>query len=143
MKHKFATALLALTLPLALPLSLPAFADAARDKIIADLLLQAKAADAGFSAFSADDGKAFWQGTHAGGKPDTPSCTTCHTKDPKSAGQTRVGKAIEPMAVSANPKRFTDAETVAKWFLRNCNSVLGRECTAAEKGNVISYLASQ
>ncbi len=139
MKHKFAAALFALMLPL----SVPASADAARDKIIADLLTEAKAADPGFTGFSGDDGKAFWQGTHSGGKPDTPSCTTCHTKDPKAVGQTRVGKAIEAMAVSVNPKRFTDAETVAKWFLRNCNSVLGRECSAAEKGNVITYLAAQ
>ncbi len=139
MKHILAISIFAL----AVPLSIAAQADAGRDKILADLLAQAKTADANFAAFSADDGKAFWQGTHTGGKPDTPSCTTCHTKDPKATGQTRVGKAIEPMAVSANPKRFTDAETVAKWFLRNCNSVLGRECTAAEKGNVIAYLSTQ
>ncbi len=139
MKYKLITVLVALMLPM----SSTAFADAARDKIIADLLAQAKAVDGTFTAFSGDAGKAFWQGTHVGGKPDTPSCTTCHTIDPKAVGQTRVGKAIEPMAVSVNPKRFTDAETVAKWFLRNCNSVLGRECTAAEKGNVLTYLVSQ
>jgi Domain of unknown function (DUF1924) len=139
MTFKLAVTLLALFLSM----SAGAHADAARDAIIADLLSQAKSLDATFAAFSAEDGKAFWQGTHAGGKPDTPSCTTCHTKDPKAAGQTRVGKTIEPMAVSVNPKRFTDAETVAKWFLRNCSTVLGRECTAVEKGNVLAYLTSQ
>ena len=47
------------------------------------------------------------------------------------------------MAVSANPARFTDPDKVEKWFRRNCNSVLGRECSAAEKADVIAWLAGQ
>ena len=47
------------------------------------------------------------------------------------------------MAVSVSAERFTDPEKVAKWFTRNCNSVLGRECTAAEKGDVITYLSGK
>jgi isopentenyl phosphate kinase len=58
-------------------------------------------------------------------------------------GQTKAGKAIDPMAVSKTPTRFTEADKVAKWFLRNCNTVLGRECTPLEKGDVISYLSSK
>ena len=100
----------------------------------------AKAADAGFTDFSASRGQAFFLGQHAGGKPDTPSCTSCHTKDPKSAGRTRAGKEILPMAASANPKRFTDAADVEKWFRRKCGDVLGRECTVVEKGDVLAYL---
>lgn len=119
-----------------------AFADPARDAIVAALTAEAKAADPAFTSFSATDGKAFWTAKHTGGKADTDTCTACHTKDAKANGQTRAGKAIDPMAVSANPKRFTDAEKVAKWFGRNCNTVLGRECTAVEKGNVIAYLSS-
>ncbi|MFA7416183.1 MAG: DUF1924 domain-containing protein [Rhizobium sp.] len=115
----------------------PANADPARDAI-----LKGYATEAGVSSFSADAGKAFFQGTHTGGKPDTPSCTTCHTADPKSPGKTRAGKPIEPMAVSANPSRFTDVATVEKWFRRNCTSVLGRECTAQEKGDVLTYLSN-
>jgi hypothetical protein len=30
----------------------------------------------------------------AGGKPDTPACTTCHGKDPRAAGRTPAGKNI-------------------------------------------------
>ena len=120
-----------------------AVADPGRDAILAALTAEAKQAEPGFAGFSAARGEALWNATHTGGKPDTPSCTTCHTPDPTKAGQTRAGKAIEPMAVSISPKRFTDAETVAKWFTRNCNSVLGRECTAAEKGDVITYLSSK
>ena len=120
-----------------------AFADDRRDAILADLAAQAVAADPAFTAFSADRGKAFFLATPSSGKPDTPSCTTCHTKDPKAKGQTRAGKEILPMAVSKTPDRFTDAEKVAKWFLRNCSSVLGRECTAAEKGDFITNMAAQ
>ena len=47
------------------------------------------------------------------------------------------------MAASANPKRFTDAIEVEKWFKRNCGDVLGRECTAIEKGDVLAYLLSK
>ena len=83
------------------------------------------------------------EGIHSGGKPDTPACTTCHTDSPLNTGKTRAGKAIEPMAVSANPQRFTDMEKVEKWFGRNCNSVLGRDCTPQEKGDVATWLIAQ
>ena len=92
---------------------------------------------------SAARGEAFFKATHTGGKPDTASCTVCHTADPRSTGRTRAGKPIEPMAVSANPARFTDPAKVEKWFRRNCNSVLGRECTAAEKADVVAWLIGQ
>jgi len=120
-----------------------ALADDRRDAILTDFASQAKAADAKFAAFSADRGKAFWFADHAGGKPDSPSCTVCHTKDPKAKGQSRAGKELKPMAVSKTPDRFTDPEKVAKWFLRNCTTVLGRECTPIEKGDVVTFLASQ
>ena len=120
-----------------------AFADGRRDSILTEFANQAKAADAKFSGFSADRGKTLWFADHTGGKPDTPSCTTCHTKDPKAKGQSRAGKELSPMAVSKTPDRFTEPEKVAKWFLRNCMTVLGRECTPAEKGDVITFLASQ
>ena len=115
----------------------PAASAGPREAIIAALQ-----AEAGGAAFSATNGRAFYAANQTGGKPDTPSCTTCHTNNPKAMGQTRVGKPIDPMAVSANPSRFTDPDKLNKWFLRNCNSVLGRECTATEKGDVLTYLSS-
>ncbi len=121
----------------------PATAEPARDAILADLLLQAKTADGGFGGFAAERGKGFFLASPASGKPDTPSCTTCHTPSPQNTGKTRAGKEIKPMAVSANPARFTDPAEVEKWFGRNCNSVLGRDCTAAEKGDFITFMASQ
>lgn len=114
-----------------------------QDAVMAALTEAAKSADPGFKGFSADAGKALFMATHTGGKPDTPSCTTCHTENPSATGKTRAGKAIEPMAVSANSKRFTDMAEVQKWFGRNCNSVLGRDCTAQEQGDVATWLISQ
>ncbi len=92
---------------------------------------------------SADRGRVLFTTRHTGGKPDTPSCITCHTSNLRGRGETRAGKVIEPMALSANPTRFTDSAKVAKWFRRNCKTVLGRECVAAEKADVIAFLMSQ
>lgn len=121
----------------------PAKADPARDAILQSLAAEAKAADPQFPGFSANRGETFWMARHSGGKPDTPSCTSCHTTDPAKAGETRAGKRIEPMAVSVNPARFTKAEEVAKWFGRNCESVLGRPCTPLEKGDVLEFLSQK
>lgn len=104
---------------------------------------EAKASDPGFSGFSTERGEHLFRTNFSTGKPDTPSCTTCHTTDARKAGQTRAGKDIEPMAASANPKRFGDLEKTEKWFGRNCNNVLGRECTATEKGDFITFMLTR
>lgn len=120
-----------------------AFAEPKRDAILADLLAQAKRAEPGFTGFSAQRGAAFFKASHKGGKPDTPSCTSCHTASPQNQGRTRAGKDIQPMAVSKNPARFTNPEDVEKWFARNCSSVLGRACTPREKGDFITFMMGQ
>ena len=51
-------------------------------------------------------------------------------------------KAIEPLAPSANPKRFTDRAKVETAFGQNCMDVVGLACTAAEKADVLSWLLS-
>ena len=104
---------------------------------------EAKASDPGFSRFSAERGEHLFRTNFSTGKPDTPSCTTCHTTDATKTGQTRAGKDIEPMAASANPKRYSDQAKTEKWFGRNCNNVLGRECTATEKGDFITFMLAQ
>jgi len=50
-------------------------------------------------------------------------------------------KAIDPLGPAFNPKAFTDAARVEKWFRRNCKDVLARECSAAENADVLAYLA--
>lgn len=141
MNHKSAFAL-------AFGLSVAAFASAGyagpgQDAVIAAWAEKAKAADPAFAGFDAAAGKAFFFAKHVGGGPETPSCTSCHTDNILKPGQTRAGKTIDPMAASIQSDRYTDLAKVEKWIGRNCNSVLGRDCTAKEAGDVISWLASQ
>jgi hypothetical protein len=71
------------------------------------------------------------------------SCSTCHTAKPTVDGKhATTGKVISPMAPAFNPQRFTDAAKTEKWFRRNCNDVVGRECSAAEKADLLSWLLS-
>jgi len=69
------------------------------------------------------------------------SCASCHGSPPTEAGRhAATGKPIAPLAPAFNPERFTDPAKTEKWFRRNCNDVVGRECTAAEKADVLSWL---
>jgi hypothetical protein len=69
------------------------------------------------------------------------SCSSCHTAIPTVDGKhASTGKVIGPMAPAFNAERFTDSAKTEKWFRRNCNDVMGRECTAAEKADVLSWL---
>jgi len=71
------------------------------------------------------------------------SCATCHGATPVVPGQhAGTGKAIGALAPAANGERFTDAAKTDKWFRRNCNDVVGRECTAAEKADTLAWLLS-
>jgi Domain of unknown function (DUF1924) len=100
---------------------------------------QAKSADGAFVP-SADRGKNFYGRIFRAGT-DMASCSTCHTANPKSLGKhVMTGKAIQALSPNANPERFTDAQKSEKWFKRNCNDVIGRECTAAEKSDLTAWL---
>jgi len=69
------------------------------------------------------------------------SCASCHGEVPTQAGRhAATGKPIGALAPAFNPERFSDAEKAEKWFRRNCSDVIGRECTAAEKADVIAWL---
>lgn len=97
-------------------------------------------ANAGASA-SADRGKELYLGKFTGEKAE--SCSTCHTPDAKASGRhARTHKVIDPLAPSANPERFTDMAKVEKWFKRNCNEVLNRQCSAQEKADFTAYILS-
>lgn len=88
---------------------------------------------------NAQRGQAFFTAKH--GKEW--SCSSCHTGNPVQGGQhAATGKAIGPLAPGANAQRFTEPAKVEKWFRRNCNDVLGRECSAQEKADVLAWLAS-
>lgn len=86
---------------------------------------------------SADRGKVFFNSRHGGEW----SCASCHNTPPTTDGKhPNTGKVIPPLAPSFNAKTFTDVAKADKWFRRNCNDVLTRECTAAEKADVLAYL---
>lgn len=139
-RWKPAAAALLLVLVAAQPLLA---AEPARDAILAAYAAQAKAADPAFTGFVPARGEAMYRARHAV-NPDAPSCTTCHTDDPTRFGRhVKTARAIEPVAVSANPKRFTDAEKVEERFSRDCKSIMGRVCSATEKGDYIAFMASR
>ena len=84
-------------------------------------------------------GEAFWNRDFNG-----KSCTTCHGSDVKKVGQhAKTKKVIDPLAPSVNPERLTEDRSINKWFLRNCKWTLGRECTSAEKGDILLWLSNQ
>ncbi|MCA0215687.1 MAG: DUF1924 domain-containing protein [Proteobacteria bacterium] len=69
------------------------------------------------------------------------SCASCHAAVPSQAGKhASTGKTIGALAPAFNPERFTDPAKVEKWFRRNCNDVMARECTPAEKADVLAWL---
>ena len=71
------------------------------------------------------------------------SCASCHDGNPLKAGRDDITeKPIAPLAPAANSARFTDKAKVDLKFKMNCRDVVGRDCTAAEKADVLSWLLS-
>lgn len=69
------------------------------------------------------------------------SCATCHGEHPGLRGKhAKTGKLIEPMAPSVNGERLTERKKINKWFKRNCKWTIGRECTAQEKADFLTFL---
>ena len=118
--------------------SAPARAETPAD-FLASFERSARTSDNTFDRFSGQRGEHFFNAKHGGEW----SCASCHTSNPAASGKhTKTGKSITPLAPGANTERFTNPAKVAKWFKRNCNDVLNRECTAQEKGDVLAYLLS-
>lgn len=118
--------------------------DPLRDALLASYAAEARRLDPAFTAFSAQRGEALYRTSWKGGDPRTRSCTACHTANPQQAGRNaKTGRPIDPVAVSVDPRRFTDKAAVEKHFLRDCKSVLGRECSALEKGDYVTFMAGQ
>jgi hypothetical protein len=99
-------------------------------------LLAGYTAQAGSPAVPAR-GQAFFTSTHG----LEWSCSSCHGSVPTQTGKhASTGKPIGPLAPAFNAERFTDAAKSEKWFRRNCNDVVGRECTPAEKADLLGWL---
>lgn len=88
---------------------------------------------------SAERGKALWEKRNG-----SKSCTSCHGSDITQPGEMPVlvifSRSIPPMALSANPERFQDAESADMKFDKNCKRVFQRVCTPQEKGDILLYL---
>lgn len=99
----------------------------------------------GAGPFDAARGESMWNGNYIHARADKPrNCASCHTDNLKLEGQhARTGKEIAPMAPSVNAKRLTETREIEKWFGRNCKWTMGRECTAQEKGDFLSYIRLQ
>ncbi|HEX5685100.1 MAG TPA: DUF1924 domain-containing protein [Ideonella sp.] len=70
-------------------------------------------------------------------------CATCHGAVPTGNGRhAATGREIAALAPASHAARLSDPAKVEKWFKRNCNDVLGRECTAGEKADVLAWLIS-
>jgi cytochrome c peroxidase len=111
-------------------------ADADPAGLLAAYQVQARKADAAFSA-SASRGEQFFNARHG----NDWSCASCHGAPPTGQGKhAKTGKLIAPLAPAANAERFTEEAKAEKWFRRNCNDVLSRACTPAEKADVVAYL---
>jgi cytochrome c peroxidase len=88
---------------------------------------------------SAKRGQQFFTDKHGGDW----SCASCHGSSAAQDGKhASTGKVIRPLAPAFNPERFTDSAKVEKWFKRNCKDVLSRECSVAEKADVMAWLIS-
>jgi hypothetical protein len=92
--------------------------------------------------FSASAGEQFWDRPVADAKSgEQRKCSLCHSTDLRRVGKhATTGKAIEPLAPSANAQRLTDKEKIEKWLSRNCKWTLGRECSPQEKGDVLVFI---
>jgi len=124
---------------------------------------QMRAADSGFTGFSAEEGKTFYNAPHVLKGVGVWSCASCHLKDMRysvKAHRTEIPcrachvindwehpepkkaklRLIEPFAPSANAKRLTDPDRVETFLKLNCLLLLKRECTAREKGDVLAYM---
>ena len=108
---------------------------------VVDTLLQEYRAQ-GSATFDAQQGERLWQRSFGHDRqPRSRQCASCHTADPRQGGKhARTGKAIGPLAPAVDGKRLTDIAKIRKWLKRNCKWTLGRECTAQEKGDVLTYL---
>lgn len=143
---------------------LPFQADSATpEELLARYEREARAEAPAFHGFSVEEGRTFYFQKYPVPILGEVGCISCHLQDPRRSvmrHRTKIPcrachviddaehadpvnakkREIDAFAPVANPRRFTDPETVENWFRVNCNFVLKRSCTAVEKGNLIAWL---
>ena len=99
---------------------------------------------AGGANFSAAAGEKLWNRDVLSPKDNkVHNCGNCHTNNLRQTGKHhKTGRAIKPMALSANSERYTKVKKIEKWFKRNCKWTWGRECSPQEKGDLLTYLTN-
>lgn len=118
---------------LALLLAGPAAQAATPDELLAAYVAQAKApasAQRGQTLFTTNFGRELGF-----------SCASCHGDVPVKAGRDQISEQpIRALAPAVNPQVFTDKAKSDTWFRQNCKDVVGRDCTAGEKADVLAWL---
>lgn len=122
-------------------LSLNAQADVETAKAFArKYAVVAKNINPDFKGFYPDMGRNFFK-RELTLKGQQVSCSSCHTDNPANPGKHIVThKPIKPLSPVIEKTRFSNLEKVEEKFVEHCNEILGRDCTAQEKGNYIAYL---
>ena len=148
-------------------LAWPSFeADAATpEELLARYEREARAETPEFRGLSTEEGRMFYLQKYPATILGEVGCVSCHLQDPRRSvmrHRTKVPcrachviddaehvdpenakkREIDAFAPVANPRRFTDPEWVEKWFRVNCNFVIKRSCTAAEKANLLAWILS-
>jgi hypothetical protein len=135
------------------------------EQILETYAAKARADDPSFTGFSSERGEKFYKAPHVMKGVGVWSCASCHLKDPRYsilAHRTDIPcrachvindwehpdpkhakkRCIEPFAPSANSHRLDDPQRVETFLKLNCMLLLKRECTALEKGDVITWMRS-
>ncbi len=142
---------------------------AARADGPADLLARyevlARSEEPSFGGFSAERGRAFYFARRPLSGPGDASCSSCHLEDPRQGFRAHRApvlcrachvinddehpdpehakkRHVGAFAPGANPERFNDWQRVERYFAVNCRLLLRRNCTAREKGDLITWLLS-
>lgn len=114
------------------------------DDYLNTLKIEIKQNNPDFTGFNIKRGEKIFISKHIGKRGKEISCVSCHTNDFTKKGENFfTGKIIKPLSPVENPKRFKKLKTIKKWIRRNFKDVYGKEGTAQEKGDVITYILSK
>ncbi len=134
----FSNKIIALCCVVGMSISSGAFATPASDSLLAKFKAE------GVTKIDAEKAKKDWTKEAKGEDGEVLSCSSCHGTDFSKAGKHhKTSKVIEPMSMRANAERYTEEKKIEKWFKRNCKDTWGRECTAQEKADFLTFMLAQ
>lgn len=108
------------------------------------LRTEAKKQNPNFKDFDYARGEKIFTSKQTDKKGNPISCVTCHTSNLSVNGlNPNTNKVIKPLSPITNQERFIDVKEVKKWLRRNFNDVYGREGSALEQGDVVTYIINK